>query len=70
MESATLTVKHVAPLRQYHAAYAGGQAYVWKVMFGLIVPWLGGRGFGVDRDEHAPEKTNKKFLFFDLMNGE
>ena len=49
-----LTVKQVAPFRQYQAAQAGGQAYVWKVMFGRIVG-DGGLGFGVERDEHASE---------------
>jgi hypothetical protein len=47
-----LTVKHVAPLRQYQAAYAGGHSYVWNVMFGRGVG-AGGLGFGVVRDEHA-----------------
>ena len=52
-----MTVKQVAPLRQYQAAYAGGQAYVWNVMLGLIVG-LGGRGRGVDREEQASEMKN------------
>ncbi len=60
MESAILTVKHVAPLRQYHAAYAGGQAYVWNVMLGRMALWLGERGFGVERDEQAAEKERKR----------
>ena len=47
-----MTVKQVAPLRQYQAAYAGGQAYVWKVMLGLMVG-EGGLGLGVDREEQA-----------------
>ena len=47
-------MKQVAPLRQYQAAYAGGQAYVWKVMLGLMVG-LGGLGRGVDREEQASE---------------
>ena len=38
----------------YQAAYAGGHAYVWKVMLGLIALCDGGRGFGVLLDEHAP----------------
>ena len=56
MDLPILTVKQVAPLRQYQAAYAGGQAYVWKVMLGLMVG-LGGRGRGVDREEQASEMT-------------
>lgn len=51
-ESPILTVKQVAPLRQYHAAYAGGHSYVWNVMLGRGVG-AGGLGFGVVRDEHA-----------------
>lgn len=51
-ESPILTVKQVASLRQYHAAYAGGHLYVWNVIFGLAVG-LGGRGFGVVRLEQA-----------------
>ena len=57
MDLPILTVKQVAPLRQYQAAYAGGQAYVWKVMLGLMVG-LGGRGRGVDREEQASEMRN------------
>ena len=66
MESAILTVKQVAPLRQYHAAYAGGHAYVWKVMFGLMALWLGRRGFGVEREEQDSERRRKavKFLLW------
>ena len=56
MDRPILTVKQVAPLRQYQAAYAGGQAYVWKVMLGLMVG-LGGLGRGVDREEQASEMT-------------
>ena len=56
MERPILTVKQVAPLRQYQAAYAGGQAYVWKVMLGRMVG-EGGRGRGVDREEHASATT-------------
>lgn len=54
-ESPILTVKQVASLRQYHAAYAGGHSYVWNVMLGRGVG-AGGLGFGVVRDEHASEK--------------
>ena len=54
MDRPILTVKHVAPLRQYQAAYAGGHAYVWKVMLGLMVG-EGGLGRGVDREEQASE---------------
>jgi hypothetical protein len=54
-----LTVKHVAPLRQYQAAYAGGHSYVWNVMFGRGVG-AGGLGFGVVRDEHASTILNKE----------
>lgn len=54
MLSPILTVKQVAPLRQYQAAYAGGQAYVWKVMLGRRVGDEG-RGRGVDRDEQPSE---------------
>ena len=50
-----MTVKQVAPLRQYQAAYAGGQAYVWKVMLGRMALWLGGRGLGVEREEQPSE---------------
>jgi hypothetical protein len=56
-ESPILTVKHVAPLRQYQAAYAGGHSYVWNVMFGRGVG-AGGLGFGVVRDEHASATEN------------
>lgn len=52
MDCPIFTVKQVAPLRQYQAAYAGGHAYVWNVMLGRIVG-EGGRGLGVDRDEQA-----------------
>ena len=38
----------------YHAAYAGGHAYVWKVILGLMALCVGGRGFGVLLEEHAP----------------
>lgn len=51
-ESPILTVKHVAPLRQYQVAYAGGHSYVWNVMLGRCVG-AGGLGFGVVREEHA-----------------
>lgn len=52
MDSEILTAKQVAPLRQYHFAYASGHVYVWNVMFGRDVG-DGGRGLGVDRDEQA-----------------
>lgn len=51
MDSPILMEKHVAPLRQYHFAYVSGHVYVWNVMFGRTVD-CGGRGLGVDRDEH------------------
>lgn len=57
--SSILIVKHVAPLRQYHAAYVGGHVYVGKVIFGLAEGG-GGRGFGVFRLEHASEKKPKR----------
>lgn len=57
-ESPILTVKQVASLRQYHAAYAGGHSYVWNVMLGRGVG-AGGLGFGVVRDEHASEKNKQ-----------
>lgn len=38
-------------MRQYQAAYAGGQAKVWNVMLGRMVG-EGGRGLGVEREEH------------------
>lgn len=60
-DSPILTVKHVAPLRQYHVAYAGGQTYVWNVMLGLAVVGTGGRGFGVVRDEHASKNQKTHF---------
>lgn len=50
--------KQVAPLRQYHLAYASGQVYVWNVMLGRTVDW-GVRGFGVDREEH-PSAIRKR----------
>lgn len=31
------TLKHVAPLRQYHLAYSPGHFKVWNVIFGLGV---------------------------------
>lgn len=56
IDSPIRTEKHVAPLRQYHLAYASGHAYVWKVIFGLVVvegcKVEGILGFGVDLDEH------------------
>lgn len=55
-----MIVKHVAPLRQYHAAYVGGHVYVGKVIFGLAEGG-GGRGFGVFRLEHASEKKKKEY---------
>ena len=56
MDSPMRTEKQVAPLRQYHLAYASGQAYVWKVMFGRVVG-VGGRGFGVDLEEQESVRT-------------
>ena len=50
-------MKQVAPLRQYHLAYVGGHSYVGNVTLGRGVG-AGGRGFGVDRLEHASEKEN------------
>lgn len=52
MDSPIRTEKQVAPLRQYHRAYASGQAYVWNVMFGLVVGPKG-LGLGALRDEQA-----------------
>lgn len=59
MESPILTVKQVAPLRQYQAAYAGGHAYVRKVTLGRVVG-DGGRGLGVDRDEQHSATLEKE----------
>lgn len=52
-------VKQVAPLRQQKVAQAGGQAYVWNVIFGRGVG-AGGRGFGVDLLEHASENKENQ----------
>ncbi len=62
-------MKHVAPLRQYHAAYAGGHAYVWNVMLGRMALWLGGRGFGVDLDEHAAKEEKKTQRYYLMRKG-
>lgn len=56
-----LTVKQVAPFRQYHAAYSGEHAYVWNVMLGLAVG-EGGLGFGVERLEHASATHTKTYV--------
>lgn len=59
MDSPILMEKQVAPLRQYHLAYASGQVYVWNVMLGRTVDW-GVRGFGVDREEHPSGKAKRR----------
>lgn len=56
MDSPIRTEKQVAPFRQYHLAYASGQAYVWNVMFGREVG-DGGLAFGVEREEQASVKV-------------
>lgn len=58
IDSPILTEKHVAPFKQYHFAYASGQAYVWNVMLGRVVG-DGGRGFGVLLDEQASKMLEK-----------
>lgn len=50
--------KQVAPLRQYHFAYASGHVYVWNVMLGRTVDW-GARGFGVDREEQPSARQEE-----------
>ena len=67
MERPILTVKQVAPLRQYQAAYAGGQAYVWKVMLGRMVG-EGGRGRGVDREEQASATQEMRTLHHEMRS--
>lgn len=52
-----LLAKQSAPFRQYHVAYAGGQLDSGNEMFGRNwLLWLGGRGFGVDREEQPSAK--------------